>query len=75
MSRRRTHSPDFKARVAMWAISDRKTIQEIAVDHAVQSADEAAQYYGRFYPTELRAKLCSYLNQELSAWLVCSLAR
>ena len=27
------------------------------------------QYYGRFYPTELRAKLFSYLNQELSAWL------
>ena len=27
------------------------------------------EYYGRFYPTELRAKLFSYLNQELSAWL------
>ena len=27
------------------------------------------QYYGRFYPTELCAKLFSYLNQELSAWL------
>jgi hypothetical protein len=27
------------------------------------------QYYGRFYPTELRAKLFSYLNQELSAGL------
>jgi len=27
------------------------------------------QYYGKFYPTELRAKLFSYLNQELSAWL------
>jgi len=27
------------------------------------------QYYGRFYPKELRAKLFSYLNQELSAWL------
>lgn len=27
------------------------------------------QYYGRFYPTELRAKLFSYLNQELGAWL------
>jgi RNA-directed DNA polymerase len=27
------------------------------------------QYYGQFYPTELRAKLFSYLNQELSAWL------
>ncbi len=27
------------------------------------------QYYVRFYPTELRAKLFSYLNQELCAWL------
>ena len=31
MSKRRTHSPEFKARVAMEAISGRKTIQEIAV--------------------------------------------
>ena len=34
MSKRRTHSPEFKARVAMEAISGRKTIQEIA-DHAI----------------------------------------
>ena len=33
MSKRRTHSPEFKARVAMEAISGRKTIQEIAADH------------------------------------------
>ena len=31
MSKRRTHSPEFKARVAMEAISGRKTIQEIAL--------------------------------------------
>jgi transposase len=35
MSKRRTHSPEFKARVAMEAISSRKTIQEIAADHAI----------------------------------------
>jgi hypothetical protein len=35
MSKRRTHSPEFKARVAMEAISGRKTIQEIASDHAI----------------------------------------
>jgi len=35
MSKRRTHSPEFKARIAMEAISGRKTIQEIAADHAV----------------------------------------
>ena len=35
MSKRRTHSPEFKARVAMEAISGRKTIQEIATDHAI----------------------------------------
>jgi transposase-like protein len=34
MSKRRTHSPEFKAKVAMEAISGRKTIQEIAADHA-----------------------------------------
>jgi transposase len=35
LSKRRTHSPEFKARVAMEAISCRKTLQEIAADHAV----------------------------------------
>jgi putative transposase len=35
MSKRRTHSPEFKARVAMEAISGRKTIQEIAADHGI----------------------------------------
>ncbi|MGC6481978.1 MAG: transposase [Synechococcus sp.] len=29
------HSPEFKPRVAMEAISSRKTIQEIAADHAI----------------------------------------
>ena len=35
MSKRRTHSSEFKARVAMEAISGRKKIQEIAADHAI----------------------------------------
>lgn len=35
MSKRRTHSPECKAKVAMDAISGRKTIQEIAADHAI----------------------------------------
>jgi len=35
MSKRRTHSPEFKAKVAMEAISGSKTLQEIAADHAV----------------------------------------
>jgi putative transposase len=35
MSKRRTRSPKFKARVAMEAISGRKTIQEIAAHHAI----------------------------------------
>ncbi len=35
MSKRRTHSPEFKARDAMEAIICRKTIQEIATDHAI----------------------------------------
>jgi transposase-like protein len=35
MSKRRTHSPEFKVRVAMEAISGRKTIEEIAADHAI----------------------------------------
>jgi putative transposase len=33
-SRRRLPSPEFKARVAMEAISGRKTLQEIAADGA-----------------------------------------
>ena len=35
MSKRRTHSPEFKASVAMEEISGRKTIQEIAADHYI----------------------------------------
>jgi transposase-like protein len=35
MSKRLIHSPEFKARVSMEAISGRKTIQEIAADHAI----------------------------------------
>jgi transposase-like protein len=40
MSKRRTHSPEFKARVAMEAISGRKTIQEGAADHAIGSSTQ-----------------------------------
>jgi len=35
LSKRRTHSPEFKARIAMEAISGSKTIQEIAADNAI----------------------------------------
>ncbi len=35
LSKRRTHSRELKASVAMVAISRRKTIQEIAADHAI----------------------------------------
>jgi putative transposase len=35
MSKRLTHSPEFKAKVAMEAISGRKTLQQIAADHGV----------------------------------------
>jgi putative transposase len=35
MSKRCTHSPEFKARVTMEAISGRKTLKEIAADHAI----------------------------------------
>lgn len=36
MSKRRTHSPEFKFRVAMEAISGRKVIQEIAADRFIR---------------------------------------
>jgi len=35
MSNSRAHSPEFKAKVALQSISDRRTIQEIAADHAI----------------------------------------
>jgi hypothetical protein len=35
MGKRRTHSPEFKARVAKEVISGRKSIQRIAADHAI----------------------------------------
>jgi putative transposase len=37
MTKRRIHNPEFKARVAMEAISGRKTIQEIAADHSIHA--------------------------------------
>ncbi len=37
INKRRTHSPEFEAKVAMEAISGRKTLQEIAADHAVHT--------------------------------------
>jgi putative transposase len=37
LSKRRTHSLEFKARVAIEAISGRKTIQEIAADYAIRN--------------------------------------
>ena len=43
MSKRPTHSPEFKARVAMEANSGRKAIQEIATDHAV-SPNQVSQW-------------------------------
>ena len=37
MSKRRTHSLEFKARVAMEAIRGRKTLKETDADHTVHS--------------------------------------
>ncbi len=37
MSKRRTHSPEFKAKVAMEAISGRMTIQVNAADYGIHS--------------------------------------
>jgi transposase-like protein len=35
MSKRRTHSPEFNAKVAMEAISGRNALHYIAADHAI----------------------------------------
>ena len=35
MGKRRAHSPEFKARVAMDAISGRKTLLKINADHSI----------------------------------------
>ena len=43
MSKRRTHSPEFKAKVAMEAIRGRKTLQQIAADHGVQPIQVSQQ--------------------------------
>jgi putative transposase len=37
MSKRRTHSSEFKSRVAMEAISGRKSTQDSAADHAIHT--------------------------------------
>jgi putative transposase len=50
MSKRRTHSPEFKAKVAMEAISGRKTLQEIAADHAVHPIQVSQWKKRPFHP-------------------------
>ena len=45
-SKRRTHSPEFKARVAMEAISGRRTIQVIAADHTIRVSQWKRQLTG-----------------------------
>jgi len=57
MNKRRTHRPEFKAKVAMEAISGRRTIQEIAAEHAIhpiqvsqwkrQLQENASELFGR----------------------------
>jgi putative transposase len=46
MNSHRTHSSEFKARVTVKAISGRKTIQEIAADHAIHPI-QASQWKGQ----------------------------
>jgi putative transposase len=50
-SKRGNHSPEFKVRVAIEAISGRKTIQEIAADHASASRKCSASL-GATHPGE-----------------------
>ena len=69
MSRRQTHSTEFKVKFAMEAISGRKSFQEIAADHAIhtinysqwkrQLLDDASQLFtGATKPkTRTRGKL------------------
>jgi putative transposase len=57
MNKRRTHSPEFKAKVAIEAISGRRTIQEIASKHSIhpiqvsqwkrQLLENASELFGR----------------------------
>jgi glycerol-3-phosphate dehydrogenase len=56
MSKLRTHSPEFKAKVAMEAISGRKTLQEIAAEHAVHPMYGLPPMHriGRFRPATLQ---------------------
>ena len=46
MSKRRTHIPEFKARVAMEAISVRKTLQALAADGA-ERIIQVSQWIGQ----------------------------
>ena len=48
MSKRRTHSPEFKARDSMEAIGGCKTIQETATDHAIHPI-QVSQWKRRFH--------------------------
>ena len=41
LSKRLTHSPEFKAKGLMEAISGRKTIQKIVADHAIEVRNAA----------------------------------
>jgi hypothetical protein len=67
MSKRRAHSPEFKARVAMEAISGRKTIQEIAADLFTRSKKTKDKKEGQAKEAELFHQI-GRLQMELE-WL------
>ena len=70
MTTRRTHSPEFKARVAMEAISGRKTLQEIAADHSIhpfqvsqwkkQLLESASDLFGKCRKDKERGEVASH---------------
>jgi putative transposase len=74
MSKRRTHSPEFKARVAMEEISGRKPTPKIAADHTIQVIkmerqllDGGSELFTKYKKTkdkeEVRAKEAELLQQ------------
>jgi transposase-like protein len=84
MSKRRTHCPEFKARVTMEAISGRKTLQEIAGDgagHLIrvsqwmgQLLDGASEFpRRRRSPSPLRQR-CNGLGGNRYRWLTTEVA-
>ena len=70
MSKRRTHSPEFKAKVAMEAISGRKTLEEIAAEGG-EPPHPASQWKNQLLEDAARGRSCRAFTRCIKSSIRC----